>query len=351
MIYPPNEVISMGFSIPTLFASFLGSEQMHFIHYHMIRILITIAIHSFLPLGYYLFIGAFHDHSDLLDFFDEFNNYNKFYLAVATSFALGLITLVYYWKIDNFTNHPVAVNLRKLSSSNTGQTWQQIASKLNTEFRRVEKFTSGSLYNQIFVTDSYLIKVGLYSIKICLLQEADLILTHTNEFKLTQEGGMGTQYLNILVKPIQLVGCGSIKPFSLRLNSFEYKEFNDKLQRPVIEACDIVIRQSLPEQFLEAFREQIAQNASHRAEPEDIDTCIGCMRKNADVKLKKSCAASSDCMECFCKPMWCLECLGKWFAYRQDQSQPGTWLSSQATCATCRAKFCLLDVAPVQLVD
>ncbi len=96
------------------------------------------------------------------------------------------------------------------------------------------------------------------------------------------------------------------------------------------------------------------------------------MRRSADVKLKKSCEVSSDCQECRCKPMWCLQCkfisvlsglcrsqvviveyflgLGKWFAYRQDQSQPGTWLSSKATCATCRAKFCLLDVALIDLV-
>ena len=39
------------------------------------------------------------------------------------------------------------------------------------------------------------------------------------------------------------------------------------------------------------------------------------------------------------------------FAYRQDQSQPQTWLSSRATCATCRATFCMLDVAKIEFID
>ena len=39
----------------------------------------------------------------------------------------------------------------------------------------------------------------------------------------------------------------------------------------------------------------------------DVDTCIGCMRKNADVKLNKTCD-SNECVHCNCKPMWCLEC-------------------------------------------
>ena len=161
------------------------------------------------------------------------------------------------FEIDNFCNHPIAVKLRKLPRENANaREWQTIAAQINTEFRRVEKFSSGSMFNNIFVTDSFIIRVGLYTVHVCLLTEADILLTHTNEFRVTQEGGLGTQYLNIQVKPVQR----DLKPFAFRLNSFEYKEFSDKLQRPVIEACDIIIKQSLPEQFLEAFKEQINEN-------------------------------------------------------------------------------------------
>lgn len=351
LIYPPNEIISLGFSIPTLFSSMLGSEQMHFIHYHMVRILITISIHSLLPLGYYLFIGFFSETSHLFDI-GSISSFWRIYLSLSILFAVTVLTLVYYWKMNNFCNHPVGIKLCNLSrgASSNEISWQSIASQINIEFRRIEKFSAGTLYSQVYVTDTYLIKIGLYTIHVCLLQNADLTLTHTNEFKLTQEGGLGTQYLNIAVKPRRIDGCGIIPTFSLRLNSFEYKEFNDKLYMPVIDAAQVVIKQSLPEQFLDAFRLQINENESCVIKAEDVDTCIGCMRKTADIKLQKTCDAS-DCKECFCKPMWCLECLGKWFAYRQDQSQPNTWLSSKATCATCRAKFCLLDIAPLNITD
>ena len=51
------------------------------------------------------------------------------------------------------------------------------------------------------------------------------------------------------------------------------------------------------------------------------------------------------CETCYCRPMWCLTCLGKWFAMRQDKNRPDTWLSSKCPCPTCRSKFCLLDVS------
>ena len=262
-IYPPNEVVSFGFSIPTLFASVLGSEQMHLIHYHMIRIMITLVIHSLLPLGYFIFIGTFSQESNLFDLANLSLAW-KAYLSVSLLFAVGVITYVYYWKMDNFNEHPISIKLRKFSSMPTLRiSWKEVASEINTEFRRVEKFTSGSLFNQTFVTDNWLIKVGLYSVNCCRLQNLDLILTHTNEFNLNQDGNLSAQYLNILAKPT--VNNGS---FYIRLNSLEYKEFNEKLHRPVIEACDIVIKQSLPEQFLDAFREQINQNEMYQLRQE-----------------------------------------------------------------------------------
>lgn len=74
------------------------------------------------------------------------------------------------------------------------------------------------------------------------------------------------------------------------------------------------------------------------------------MSKQADIKLLKRCATLSegDCEQCYCRPMWCLECMGKWFASRQNQHETEGWLSSKAPCPTCRAKFCILDVFKIQ---
>ena len=82
----------------------------------------------------------------------------------------------------------------------------------------------------------------------------------------------------------------------------------------------------------------------------DLDTCIGCLQTNVDVKLVKNCDApeSGQCRVCFCRPMWCLECLGKWFASRQDQARPDTWLQSTCPCPSCRSLFCVLDISLIE---
>lgn len=83
---------------------------------------------------------------------------------------------------------------------------------------------------------------------------------------------------------------------------------------------------------------------------QEVDTCIGCMQKESDVKLQKHCDSEGEreCVQCYCRPMWCLECMGKWFASRQDQQRPETWLSCKSPCPTCRAVFCILDVCKIQ---
>lgn len=80
--------------------------------------------------------------------------------------------------------------------------------------------------------------------------------------------------------------------------------------------------------------------------PKEPEPCIGCMQHPANVKLQKMCALSGEgeCVPCYCRPMWCIDCMGKWFASRQNQQEPERWLASTSPCPTCRAKFCMLDV-------
>ncbi|PIO13143.1 hypothetical protein AB205_0138330 [Aquarana catesbeiana] len=82
----------------------------------------------------------------------------------------------------------------------------------------------------------------------------------------------------------------------------------------------------------------------------ELEPCIGCMQTSANIKLVKNCHEPNEgeCQQCYCRPMWCLTCMGKWFASRQDQQHPETWLSSQVPCPTCRAKFCIVDVCIVR---
>ncbi|KAF3859685.1 hypothetical protein F7725_022084, partial [Dissostichus mawsoni] len=49
-----NEFRSAGLTVQNLFSSWLGSEDVGFIQYHVRRTSITLLVHSALPLGYYL---------------------------------------------------------------------------------------------------------------------------------------------------------------------------------------------------------------------------------------------------------------------------------------------------------
>ena len=103
-------------------------------------------------------------------------------------------------------------------------------------------------------------------------------------------------------------------------------------------------------EFVEIFREHVEQNP--KAEVEEVESCIGCMTVPAEIKLIRRCENSENsenpCVSCYCRPMWCLQCLGKWFAMRQDQNRPETWLASKCPCPTCRSRFCILDVSLIQ---
>lgn len=258
LVYPPNEIVSLGFSIPSLFASYLGSEYLTFVHFHIARTTLTLFIHGLLPLGYYLFIGFY---------VPQFNLYNancsifwKIYLTISLMLAISITTIVYNWKKDNFSNHPICKKLNKLSQSS----WKQIANEINIEYRRVDKFSSGSLNNRIYLTESWFIKVNLYTVSFCQHRNAEFVLTHSNDIMMTYDGSPSIQYLNILVKPLTSDPNLNFKPFYIFLNSLEYKDFNEKLNIPVTEACDIIIKQSLPEQFLDAFRETVNNNPTFR---------------------------------------------------------------------------------------
>lgn len=262
-IHPPNEIVSLGFSIPSLFSYYLGSEYLTFVHFHIARTTLTLFIHGLLPLGYYLFIGFNVPQFNLFTF--ECSIYWRIYLTVSLIIAIGITTIVYNWKKENFSNHPIVKSLEKLAQLNSNSSWKQIANEINIEFRRVEKFSSGSLNNRFYLTDNWFIKVNLYSIKFCQHRDAEFILTHSNDIHLTYDGSPSIQYLNILVKPLgEANSNNNFKPFYIFLNSLEYKDFNEKLNIPVKEACDIIIRQSLPDQFLDSFREQVNINPTFK---------------------------------------------------------------------------------------
>lgn len=342
LMAPPTEFVAAGVTIQNLLSDYLGSEDMHFIYYHIKRTTVTAVIHSVFPLGYYLGSALFSPQKNLFNLW-SLSMFWRIYLTLSVALILLTCILAYYWTRQNWANHPIAKQLGHLGN---GDSWRTVASSINVEFRRFDKFTTGPHGRRVIVTDSWVIKTATYFLHIAHQNDIHLTLAHSEEHSLSYENMTSVQYLNFAVTSVN----PKVKPFSIRLNSLEYRDLKDKLQAPVRNARNVVIQQSLSDKFLEAFKDQIKDNVAFHPPPNmEIETCIGCMQKLADVKLVKLCddASRGDCVQCYCRPMWCLECLGKWFASRQDQQQPETWLGSKSPCPTCRATFCVLDVCAI----
>lgn len=65
--------------------------------------------------------------------------------------------------------------------------------------------------------------------------------------------------IHVLVYMLSFV-CNVIVFIFCRLNALEYKDLKDKLTTPIVNARNIVIKQSLSDQFLDAFRHQVNLN-------------------------------------------------------------------------------------------
>ncbi|XP_077992534.1 E3 ubiquitin-protein ligase TM129-like [Glandiceps talaboti] len=339
---PPQEFRSAGLTVQNVLSHWLGSEEMHFIYYHMKRSAATLVFHSLIPLGYYIMMAMAMPEWNFWYFWTVSLYWQIYFYLSVFLLCIGCL-LAFYWSRRKWNNHPIATIL-----GYHGDSWRAVASSVNIEFRRFDKFATGPPGQRVIVTDSWVIKMTTYGI--CMAHQGDVHLTliGTQEHDIYYESNTSVQFLNIRVDSVNQ----HVKPFTIRLNSTEYSDLKEKLSAPVRNARNIVIHQSLTDRFLDTFREQVGLNPVFRLPGDymDLDPCIGCMQTTANVKLQKLCdnPNGGDCIQCFCRPMWCLECMSKWFASRQNQNEPQSWLSSKSPCPTCRSKFCILDVCQVQ---
>ncbi|KAF4533133.1 hypothetical protein B566_EDAN007944 [Ephemera danica] len=344
-VFPPTEFVSSGFTIESIFANWLGSEDLHFVQYHIRRSVATLALHSLIPFGY--IFGLSH--------FSSVNVANMFLkgtyiwkIAIALSIICPLIVFLYIkrWSKHQWREHPIAQTLALYCTPQ--QSWIAVATDINVEFRRIDKICiQTSSVIKIIATDHWLIKVSPYTMKVAHQSDVALCLLSSDTHTVSPDNPGGAQFLNLEVKSVRR----GISPFQLRLNAFHFKDLQDKILQPIANIGNVTFPRTLSDRFLEAFQEQVEKNIVYTTN-EELEPCIGCMQNTSNIKLQKLCGTGADfCQTCFCRPMWCLYCMGKWFASRQDQAEPETWLGSDCPCPTCRSKFCMLDVCLVQQSD
>ncbi|XP_056407549.1 E3 ubiquitin-protein ligase TM129 [Hyla sarda] len=343
-VFTPNEFHSAGITVQNLLSGWLGSEDVAFIHYHVRRTTATLLVHSLLPLGYYIGMCFAAPEKHLYNVYTASEGWKLFALfTVVLPTITGVLAL--YWSRKRWRNHPLA---RTLSHHALPQSdWRVVASSINTEFRRIDKFATGVPEARVIVTDTWVMKVTTYKVYVAQQQDIHLTVTESRQHELSPDSNTPVQFITIRVASIN----PNVKPFEIRLNSTEYGELREKLHAPIRNAANVVIHQTLSDMFLDTFRALVeANNVYELPSNQELEPCIGCMQTNANVKLVKYCQEpdEGECQQCYCRPMWCLTCMGKWFASRQDQQHPETWLSSQVPCPTCRARFCIVDVCVIR---
>nr|XP_020451023.1 E3 ubiquitin-protein ligase TM129 [Monopterus albus] len=346
-VFTPNEFRSAGLTIQNLFSSWLGSEDLGFIQYHVRRTSVTVLVHSALPLGYYMGMCIAAPEKKL-GFIHQVDGLWRAFLLLSLCLHLASWALVIYWSHSHWCSHPISWTLQ-VHIQPPHSSWGAVASSINREFRRIDKFATGAPGARVIVTDSWVLKVTTYHVYMALQSECHVTVTESRQHQLNPDSTSPTQILTLRVNSIN----PAVKSFDIRLNSTEFAEFSEKLNSPIRTSANVVIYQTISELFLETFSAQVDLNQPYiLPSGQEIESCIGCMQVPANTKLVRLCCTQtdndSDCQQCFCRPMWCLSCLGRWFASRQDQQRPETWLSSRVPCPTCRAKFCILDICVVR---
>jgi len=332
LVFPPPEFAGFGLTLSSIFRRIVGDEDVHFVKYHMMLTAVTLVSHlALLPI--YYFISWY-----------MFNAVQLTLVRAVCSLApvtVSLLVVLYWWYGGSWEKHPLSKVLA--AHAPRAREWPNVANALSTEFRRVDKFVHGSGWGKIVVTENWVVKCGLYWTDIAYQPDIHLSIQSTEQYKDTAQHD--TQYVRILVSSIN-PACSD---FIIRLNTFDYGDLKDKITAPILNVRNVVFQQSISERFELAFREQVLMN--ERWMPtQPAQECIGCLYAPSDVKLQKLCErerADPDCVSCLCRPMWCMRCVAKWFASRQEQNRPENWLSGTAPCPTCRSVFCIRDVCPI----
>uniref|UniRef100_A0A8D9BRW9 E3 ubiquitin-protein ligase TM129 n=1 Tax=Cacopsylla melanoneura TaxID=428564 RepID=A0A8D9BRW9_9HEMI len=358
-IFSTNEFQAAGLTVESVFSKFIRDEKSDFILHHIQRMCYTLMVHTILPCGYVLL------HMKMTNSGFEIFKLNPdgpwgpmcLSLYCHASLLVPMMTYIYicYWKRGNFHCHPIREQLESFITQ-AEPSWHLIAVSISNEFRRNDTLVlSLGTTGRLVVTQSWLIKVSMYNVQFALQRQCTVTCVDSDVHGISSDGLQNVQYLTMRVEHtgpnISLRRDGG-EGFSFRINSVDYSTLSDHLRNTSITILPHVsFHKSRLQSFLVEFRAFIASNPVHSVE-EEPELCIGCMNDRAEVKLVKLCEESRErenqCGSCQCRPMWCIECMGKWYALRQDQNSPHTWMSAQCTCPMCRATFCLVDVCPVR---
>lgn len=366
IVYPSTEFVSAGLTVDYVFSSTLGSESISFVQHHIRRTSLNLMIHSLLP-GMYIRVYFMQFADQDAAFTAEVLNDPYSPLSLAWKFVIiaamilpGLVAAaIYYWSRNQWQNHPIARRLEKFTDGERLRDWRAVAGNINDEYRRDDKVViKMNPLSRVVATENWVIKTGPYWINVAHQDDSALVAYKSDTHDVSQEAFETVQYVNIAVKPTRQ----GIREFSIRINALDFKDLQDRINRPITILSSVKFHRSVLDRFVEVFKDQVAQNPTYRPESQadldNLDSCFACMQAQPNIKIQKNCLDLDEagealpearcCQGCNCRPMWCIDCVAKWFASRQKQTERDSWLQQKCTCPMCRARFCILDVCYIE---
>ncbi|XP_055605281.1 E3 ubiquitin-protein ligase TM129 [Uranotaenia lowii] len=366
IVYPSTEFVSAGLTVEHVFSSTLGSESINFVRHHIRRTSLNLMVHSMLPMMYIrVYFMQFNQGEEGVEppptetdpYWALVGLAWKAFIGASILLPALVATAIYYWSRNEWQNHPISKRLGLFVDGDRLKTWKAVATNVNDEYRRDDKvIIKMNPVSRIVVTESWIIKTGPYWINVAHQDDTAMVAYKSDTHDVSQEAFETVQYVNIAVKPTR----SGIREFSIRINALDFKDLQDRINRPIAILSSVKFHQSVLERFVDVFKDQVRQNPTYQNVEalENLDSCFACMLAQPNIKIQKNCIDLDEageplpearcCQVCNCRPMWCIDCVAKWFASRQNQSERDSWLQQKCTCPMCRARFCVLDVSYIE---
>ncbi len=148
-------------------------------------------------------------------------------LSVSVAGLISAAALVYYWSLDNWASHPFVAKLAPYGL------WRTVAGDINTEFRRIDKFTiRTSPISKVVVTDNWLLLLGQWPWQLRLAHQSDVStvsLVASDHHHISTEGQLGgTQFLTVKVHNRRRTEESFVFRYTV-LSTLQYRGLNDKI--------------------------------------------------------------------------------------------------------------------------
>ncbi|CAH8612415.1 unnamed protein product [Schistosoma rodhaini] len=401
---PTTEFISAGVTLENLFNRFLGNESQYFVQYHLKRTVMVRLFSSSLVFLYFMFMQFLSKNVAVsapnISF--PFTIWDVIlWIGIGGLSIIGSHTYLVWYGSGTWYGHPTILSLKQTimeslpdsqSSSSTtassslsngafGVALKALISSINSEYQRSDKFVAGqgSLSTnwsgrRFVITDSWILTSRFTEFKIVKQSSENMLAVVVSAFSvldpssLTQDGqpdgeSLGVQTI-VTVRFIRTDTGVCLLSFGFPASNLD--ELRSKLRFPLIQAQGVQLEPTIIQRFIEAFAQVVDENQPvNLPSGYELGQCIGCMVQQVNVTLNRQCESSltssssslannsnqslnnNQCGICYCRPLWCLECLARWFASRQsNMHRPTTqWLSGRVPCPTCRTYFCARDVS------